>query len=280
MAPSHGDKSKCARLLLESDCLREQLVRTIVDWLDLTSGSRGLDVGCGVGSNTLHLADAVGRSGHVTGLDIAGDLLHIARERARQAGRENQTDFKQGDINNPPFEPEAFDWVWSADCVGPGTGDPASQVAALARTVRPGGSVSILAWSSQNLLPGYPMLEARLNATSAGIAPFKHNMDPERHLFQASRWLTGAGIQDVTAKSFVGDIQAPLDEARRNALGSLFKMRWGEAEGEVDRQTWGLYKRLTDPASPEFILDRPGYYAFFTYTVFRGWRGTHAVQDA
>ncbi len=278
MASPGGDKSKCARLLLEADCLREHLIRAIIAWLDLPAGSTGLDAGCGVGSNTLLLAEAVGERGRVTGLDIADDLLRIARERTRQAGCEDRTDFKQGDINNPPFEPDTFDWVWSADCVGPGTGDPLSQAEALARVVRPGGSVSILAWSSQNLLPGYPVLEARLNATSAGIAPFKRNMKPEMHLFQASRWLARAGIEDVTAKTFAGDIQAPLDEAHRNALGSLFEMRWGGAEGEVDEQARDLYKRLTDPLSPEFILDRPGYYAFFTYTVFRGWRRTHAVS--
>ncbi len=277
MASPHDNRSECARLLLETDCLREHLIRTIVAWLDLPSASSGLDAGCGVGSNTLLLAEAVGQSGQVTGLDIAGDLLSIARERARQAGCEDRTGFEQGDINNPPFDPDTFDWAWSADCVGPGAGDPFSQVEALARIVRPGGSVNVLAWSSQSLLSGYPMLEARLNATSAGIAPFRQNMNPEKHLFQASRWMTRAGLQDVTAKSFVGDIRAPLDAARRNALGLLFEMRWGDAEADTDEQDWGLYKRLTDPASPEFMGDRPGYYAFFTYTVFRGWRAPHAV---
>jgi ubiquinone/menaquinone biosynthesis C-methylase UbiE len=277
MASPREDKSKYARLLLEADCLRGRLIRTIIAWLDLPSGSSGLDAGCGVGSNTLLLAEAVGQRGHVTGLDIADDLLRIARERAHQRSYEDRTDFKHGDINNPPFDHNTFDWVWSADCVGPGTGDPNSQVEALARVVRPGGSVGILAWSSQNLLPGYPLLEARLNATSAGIAPFKQNMEPEMHLFQASRWLARAGLQDVTAKTFAGDIQAPLGKAHRNALGSLFEMRWGGAEDEVDEQAWDSYKRLTDPASPEFIGDRPGYYAFFTYTVFQGWRRAHAV---
>jgi ubiquinone/menaquinone biosynthesis C-methylase UbiE len=277
MASPHGDTSKYTRLLLETDCLRDNLIRAIIGWLDLPGGSHGLDAGCGVGSNTLLLAEAVGRRGHVTGLDIAEDFLRIAGKRARQAGCEAQTDFRQGDINNLPFGPDTFDWAWSADCIGPGTGDPLAQAAALARAVRPEGSVNILAWSSQNLLPGYPMLEARLNATPAGIAPFKQNMKPEMHLFHGIQWLTKAGLQDVMARSFVGDIQAPLDEACRNALGLLFEMRWGEAGREADEKDWDLYKRLTNPASQEFIGDRPGYYAFFTYTVFRGWRRPHAV---
>ena len=32
------------------------------------------------------------------------------------------------------------------------------------------GRVAILAWSSEQLLPGYPLLEARLRATTAGLA--------------------------------------------------------------------------------------------------------------
>jgi demethylmenaquinone methyltransferase/2-methoxy-6-polyprenyl-1,4-benzoquinol methylase len=51
-------------------------------------------------------------------------------------------------------------------------------------------------------------------------------------------------------------------------------MRWGNAEAEATKQDWDLYKRLTDPTSPEFIGDLPDYYAFFTYTVFRGWRSS------
>jgi len=277
MTPPHGDKKDYIRLLLETDCLRDDLTRSIIAWLDLPTGSRGLDAGCGVGSNTLLLAEAIGDGGRVTGLDIAEDLLHIAEERARRRGLKDLTGFRQGDVNSLAFSPETFDWAWSADCIGPGTGDPIGQTNALAKVVRQGGSVIILAWSAQNLLPGYPLLEARLNATSAGLAPFKQHMKPEMHLFRGSGWLTSAGLQDVIARSFVGDIQAPLDEARRNALGLLFNMRWGEARGEIEQEDLNLYRRLTDPASPEFIGDRPDYYGFFTYTVFRGWRGSSAV---
>ena len=97
-------------------------------------------------------------------------------------------------------------------------------------------------------------------------------MQPEMHLFCGSRWLEKAGLRDVTTGSFVGDIKGPLDGAHRNALGLLFDLRWGEDRMEVNETDWDLYKRLTDTASPEFIGDRPHYYGFFTYTVFRGWR--------
>ena len=36
--------------------------------------------------------------------------------------------------------------------------------------VKPGDSVDIPGWSSQQLLPGYPLLEARLNTASSRLA--------------------------------------------------------------------------------------------------------------
>jgi demethylmenaquinone methyltransferase/2-methoxy-6-polyprenyl-1,4-benzoquinol methylase len=47
-------------------------------------------------------------------------------------------------------------------------------------------------------------------------------------------------------------------------------MRWGGARAEVPPDVWGEFERLTDPASADFILDLPDYYAFFTYSLFSG----------
>jgi hypothetical protein len=39
--------------------------------------------------------------------------------------------------------------------------------------------VAILFWSSQQLLPGYPLLEARLNASRAARFPYTDNTKPD-----------------------------------------------------------------------------------------------------
>src|SRR4051812_41157183 len=49
-------------------------------------GSRVLDVGCGSGDTTREIARRVGPAGAVTGLDISGPLLDLARARAREEG--------------------------------------------------------------------------------------------------------------------------------------------------------------------------------------------------
>lgn len=54
--------------------------QVVARW-DLAPGSRVIDLGCGPGHWTRRLTHAIGPQGRVTGLDIADDLIAIARER-------------------------------------------------------------------------------------------------------------------------------------------------------------------------------------------------------
>lgn len=148
--------------------------------------------------------------------------------------------------------------------------EPLSAVTELARVVKPGGKVAILVWSSEKLLPGHPVLEARLNATSSGIAPFVKGKRPEQHFMRALGWFRDAGLEEPMVRTFAGDAYAPLSDDLRNALIALFEMRWPNVESELTQQEWSEYQRLCLPDSPDFILKRPDYYAFFTCSMFWG----------
>jgi len=253
-----------------SDFLREPVVHSAIQALGLPRGSRGLDAGCGIGSHTLLLAEAVAPAGHVTGLDLSPDFLARARGAAEKRGLSEQVSFREGNVSRLPFDDDTFDWAWSVDCVGFIPAEPVSLLKGLARVVKPRGSVAILVWSSQMLLPGYPLLEARLNATSLGIAPFVKGKRPELHFLRALGWFRDAGLEDPTARTFAGDPHAPLSDDIRSALMSLFQMRWGEPRSELSPEDWAEYQRLCQPGSPDFILSAPDYYAFFTYSMFHG----------
>ncbi|MFX1355545.1 MAG: class I SAM-dependent methyltransferase [Promethearchaeota archaeon] len=256
--------------LYVTDPLREPVLRAAIGVLHLPEGSRGLDAGCGIGLQVPLLAEAVGPSGHVTGLDLRPEFLVEAERIAEESGLSGQVFFQQGDVNKLPFEHDTFDWIWSASCVGYGFEEPLPLVKELVRVVRPGGIVAILVYSSQMLLPGYPLLEARLNATATGIAPFTKSMRPESHWLRALGWFGDAGLKEATARTFVSDFHAPLSGEIRDALIALFEMRWDGAESEVTAADWAEYQRLCQPDSADFILDRPDYYAFFTETLFHG----------
>jgi SAM-dependent methyltransferase len=66
----------------------------LVSYLDrgLISGGRALDLGCGLGRNTLHLA---ARGFEVDAVDLSSEAVARARERAREAGAEVR--FHRGD---------------------------------------------------------------------------------------------------------------------------------------------------------------------------------------
>ena len=261
-----------AHKLYITNPLREQLLREVIRDLQLPAGSHGLDAGCGIGLQTILLAEAVGSAGSVTGLDISSEFLNFGRRLAENAGLNEQVFFQQGDINKLPFEDGAFDWVWSADCAGYGypATEPVGQIKELARIAKPGSLLAVLIYSSQMLLPGYPILEAQLNATPTGVAPFRVSMKPEHHFFRATGWFRAAGMGDVKAGAYAASFHAPLGKKIRAALASLIDMRWGQAEKEVPHKVWAEYMRLCSPDSPDFILDLPDYYAFFTYSLFTG----------
>jgi demethylmenaquinone methyltransferase/2-methoxy-6-polyprenyl-1,4-benzoquinol methylase len=218
----------------------------------------------------LLLAEAVGLEGRVAGMDILPELLAYGKEHARKSGYSRQISFYAGDVSRLPFEGNAFDWAWSADCIGYPAGELSPLLEELMRVLQPGGTLILLGWSSQQLLPGYPLLEARLNATGSAYIPFLEGKDPELNFLRAMHWFRQAGLEDIKAQTFVGEVQAPLDGNRRVALTSLFEMLWGQSQPRISPEDWSEYRRLCDPGSPDFILDSPDYYAFFTYTLFRG----------
>jgi demethylmenaquinone methyltransferase/2-methoxy-6-polyprenyl-1,4-benzoquinol methylase len=261
-----------AEILEVASPLVETIQRSAIEALHLPPGSRGLDAGCGIGLQAMMLAEAVGPGGHVTGLDLAPEHVDRARELVERAGLVERISFQKGDVTDLPFDDDRFDWAWSADCVGYGPQlEGLRSLEELARVVKPGGHVAILAWCSQMLLPGYPLLEARLNATSSGLAPFvPGEYRPEWHFPRALGWFRETGLEELSAHTFVGDVHAPLNEGLRSAMAALFAMRWYEVEPELAPEDWAEYQRLCLPESPEFIVDHPDYYAFFTYSMFRG----------
>ena len=99
-----------------------------------------LDCGCGPGSITVGLAEAV-TPGSVTGIDL--EESQLVRARAIASGRDlaNVT-FENADARSLPFEEEQFDAVFSHAMLEH-LPEPLSVLAEMRRVLRPGGLVAI-----------------------------------------------------------------------------------------------------------------------------------------
>lgn len=261
-------QSGYARKLELFEPLRRSLLLEALAWLELPKGSLGLDAGCGVGLHLQPLLQAVSPAGRVVGVDLSPELLNRARALIKEKDLADSVDLQQADMMDLPFEPASFDWIWSVDCAGYMPGDKTALMGELTRLLKPGGRLALMAYSSQQLLPGHPGLEARLNATKAGQAPFNPTNAPGEHFMRLPEHLSLAGLFDIKAKSFMAQFSAPLEPGVKESLYELMDMRWSEARDEVSQEDWSLFLRLSQPASKECILETTGYHGFFTYTMF------------
>jgi len=254
------------RSLASSHALREPVLNAVITHLGLRRDSVGIDVGCGIGLPAILAATRSGS--RLTGVDLREDFIAIARASATRLGLEGSLTFERGDVARLEHPGDHFDWALSVDCVNYAPHLPPGALTEILRVLKPGGRVALLAWSSQQLLPGYRDLEAQLNLTREGLAPFEAGMPPEKDFQCSARVLGREGFREIRARTFLGEVQAPLAPEVRSALEALLEMRWssnptGLAPRERDR-----FRRLIDPRGGAQILDVPDYYGFFTYTLF------------
>ncbi len=128
----------------ENERLRDQ-AGTLVDLLHADTaypgGSMVLEVGCGVGAQTVTLAqrspDAL-----FTSVDVSAVSIAEARRRADLAGLTN-VELRQADIFALPFDAESFDHVFVCFVLEHLT-RPVEALTILKRLLRPGGTITVI----------------------------------------------------------------------------------------------------------------------------------------
>jgi ubiquinone/menaquinone biosynthesis C-methylase UbiE len=120
----------------------------ILDGLRLQPGAQVLDIGCGAGADAFDLADRVGPSGHVTGVDISASLITEAIRRA--VGRNLPITFEVGDAQALRFSDHTFDAVRTERMLMH-VPDPEQALSEMARVLRPGGRMAVhdFDWETQ-----------------------------------------------------------------------------------------------------------------------------------
>ncbi|CAH2715738.1 Demethylmenaquinone methyltransferase [Neobacillus rhizosphaerae] len=123
--------------------------------MNVQPGSKALDVCCGTADWTIALAETIGPSGSVTGLDFSQNMLNVGIEKVKDQGL-NQVNLIHGNAMELPFEDNSFDYV----TIGFGLRNVPDYLQVLKemhRVVKPGG-LAVCLETSQPTLIGYRQL--------------------------------------------------------------------------------------------------------------------------
>ena len=122
-----------------------QMVRTLIDEMQLRPGETVLEVGCGTGVLDRWLAHHTRGAHRIVGVDINRYLLQEAEALSRKEGLEDAITYREGSAEALPFSDNSFDITMSATVIE--EVDAKKLLAEMVRVTKPGGRVAVIARS-------------------------------------------------------------------------------------------------------------------------------------
>lgn len=125
-------------------------------WVGERAVGEVLEVAVGTGLNLSHYSSDI----TLTGLDISGPMLDMARSKAKASGRE--VTWVEGDAQDLPFDDSTFDSVVSTFAMC-GFADYEKALAEIVRVVRPNGRILL----ADHVVSTHPLLHGFQRAVEA-----------------------------------------------------------------------------------------------------------------
>ena len=142
----HGYYGRNGNYKLDRRQAQIELVEELLRWSDCNNNNppeNAIDVGCGIGGSTLHLAQKFGCN--ATGITLSPVQASRAKERAQEAGLDNKVKFEVANALDMPFADNSFDLVWSLES-GEHMPDKEKFIAECYRVLKPGGKMIFATW--------------------------------------------------------------------------------------------------------------------------------------
>lgn len=142
----HGYYGKNGNYKLDRRQAQIELIEELLFWAGYNDQNVPLniiDVGCGIGGSTLHLAQKFGSN--ATGITLSPVQASRGKERATEAGLDSRVGFEVANALAMPFEDNTFDLVWSLES-GEHMPDKAKFLAECYRVLKPGGKMILATW--------------------------------------------------------------------------------------------------------------------------------------
>ena len=127
------------------------LIDEVLKWGDVTEATSVVDVGCGIGGSSRHIARKFGCE--AKGITLSPYQAARGNELAKEQGLSDKTSFQVADALDQPFEDNSFDLVWSLES-GEHMPDKKKFVDELFRVATPGGRILIVTWCHRDLEDG------------------------------------------------------------------------------------------------------------------------------
>ncbi len=164
--------------------------------LRIRPGESGVDVGCGVGHLTCELADEVGTSGRITGVDASADMLAGAAARVRAQRLDDRVALRAGDAIALGLPDASADFLVAVQTYSY-VPDIAAAIAEAARVLKPGGRLGVLETDWDLCVYGSPDIEL-MRRIFDGRWRFEHAHLPR----QLNRLFADAGLTPTHAEAF------------------------------------------------------------------------------
>jgi tocopherol O-methyltransferase len=132
------------------------MIERTLDWAGVTSVKNTVDVGCGIGGSSRHIAAKYGSSGR--GVTLSPVQAARANALTAEQGLAERVSFQVADALDMPFSDGEFDLAWSMES-GEHMPDKERFVNELVRVTAPGGRVIIVTWCHRVLADGESALK-------------------------------------------------------------------------------------------------------------------------
>ena len=203
---------------------QQQLTETLARESGVRDGDAVLDVGCGMGGSSIHLARTLGC--RVTGITISPLQRFWASSAARWNCVAGNTEFRCTDAEKVDFPAGSFDVVWSIECTEH-LYDKARFFQRAAAWLRPGGRMAICAWLAGEALVDQQRVRQVHDVCEGFFCPSLGTCGDYR------QWMTDAGLSIERNYDWTARVEQTWEICQRRVRRS--GVRW--LAGMIDRNT-------------------------------------------
>jgi arsenite methyltransferase len=236
----------------------------LIELAPLAPGARVLDIATGTGLVAMVAAEIVGPTGSVTGIDIAPEMLALARKKHPE-GELAPVDFREGDAERLDFPDQSFDIVLCASSLF-FVPDMMAALREARRVLVPGGYIGFSSFGSSFLYPLQGLWNAHIQRYGIKVVP------PPTHRLadpmKCQQMLSETGFAQIEVRSEQLGYYLPTVEDR---WAEILASQEGVLLRQIDPSKCEQFKadhlaELAAFTTPQGIwVDVPAHFAF-------GWR--------